>query len=54
MYESINEYLKNSFYHNQTIQEQLQVAEKAVLQGQKTSFIAAADLLNIYFDELKR
>jgi LAO/AO transport system kinase len=49
MYESINEHLKNSFYHNATIQKQLLLAEQAVLSGQKTSFVAAQELLDNYF-----
>ena len=54
MYESINEYLKNNFYHNKVVQAQLQQAEQAVLAGQKTSFVAAQDLLDMYFNELKK
>ena len=53
MYESINEHLKNNFYNNTLIQGQLQLAEQKVLAGQKTSFMAAQDLLNLYFDTLK-
>jgi LAO/AO transport system kinase len=53
MYESINEHLKNSFYHNKTIQTLLQQAEQTVLAGQKTSFVAAQDLLDTYFKSLR-
>lgn len=49
MYESINEQLRNSFYENPTIEDMLHAEEKAVLQGQKTSFIAAKQLLDAYF-----
>lgn len=49
MYESINEHLKDSFYQNPTIETMLQAAEKAILDGQKTSFVAAKQLLNTYF-----
>ena len=52
MYESINENLKSSFYHNKMIQSQLELAEQSVLAGQKTSFIAAQDLLDLYFKSL--
>ena len=52
MYESINEHLKSSFYHNKMIQAQLELAEQSVLAGQKTSFIAAQDLLDLYFKSL--
>ena len=53
MYESINEHLKNSFYHNKVVQAQLLAAEKSVLQGQQTSFVAAQSLLDVYFNELR-
>jgi LAO/AO transport system kinase len=52
MYESINEHLKTSFYNNKVIQSQLQEAEQAVLAGQKTSFVAAQNLLDLYFKNL--
>ena len=53
MYESINEHLRNSFYNNEKIQENIQHAEQSVLNGEKTSFAAAGDLLDMYFNELK-
>ena len=49
MYESINEQLRLSFYNNPTIQQQLKVSEQAVLNGHKTSFVAAQDLLDLYY-----
>lgn len=49
MYESINEQLQNSFFQNPTISTMLQAEEKAVLAGQRTSFIAAKQLLDAYF-----
>lgn len=49
MYESINETLRNSFYHNPIIRTKLHDEEQSVLTGQKTSFAAARELLNIYF-----
>ena len=53
MYETINEQLRLSFYNNPDIDSQLAAAEQTVLQGQKTSFAAAQDLLNRYFEGLK-
>ncbi len=53
MYESINEHLRLSFYNNPLIAGQLPAAEQSVLAGQKTSFVAAQDLLNLYFSALK-
>ena len=54
MYETINEQLRDSFYHNPRIEAMLQEKEQQVLQGNLTSFIAAKSLLDTYFDELKR
>lgn len=53
MYETINEHLRNSFYHNNTITELLQAREKDVLDGKLTSFVAAKGLLDEYFRELR-
>lgn len=50
MYETINEGLRNEFYNNETIQQRLKEAEHTVLAGEKTSFVAARELLNIYRD----
>ena len=49
MYETINEQLRNNFYNNADIKAMLSNAEKSVLNGEKTSFAAAGDLLNFYF-----
>lgn len=53
MYETINEQLRNSFYHNPLIQQRLEEAERVVLAGQQTSFTAAQHLLDEYFSNLK-
>ena len=52
MYESINEHLRLNFYNNPLIQQQILLAEQSVLQGQKTSFVAAQDLLDLYYSQL--
>ena len=49
MYETINEQLRNNFYNNADIKAMLNNAEKSVLDGEKTSFAAAGDLLDFYF-----
>ena len=54
MYETINEQLRNSFYHDETIQSMLTHAEQTVLNGQKTSFAAAGELLDMYFTKMKQ
>lgn len=52
MYESINERLRDSFYHNPAIEAMLSDKEQQVLQGKLTSFVAAKSLLDTYFGEL--
>ncbi len=49
MYETINERLCHSFYQNPTIEDMLVAEERAVLDGQKTSFVAAQQLIDSYF-----
>lgn len=53
MYETINEQLRDSFYHNSKIESMLAEKETEVLQGNLTSFVAAKKLLDTYFAELK-
>ena len=53
MYESINEQLRNSFFQNPTISDMLTAEERSVLEGRKTSFVAAKQLLDAYFSLLK-
>src|SRR5574344_2127556 len=48
MYESINETLRNSFYNNPIIEEQIVKCEQLVLNGEITSFVAAKKLLELY------
>ena len=54
MYESINEQLRNGFFHNKLIKKLIPQMEQDVLDGKMTSFIAAHNLLNTYYDELKK
>lgn len=54
MYESINEHLRNHFYNNAVIQSRLKDSERIVLNGEKTSFAAAKDLLDKYFELISR
>lgn len=51
MYESIEEQLRDSFYHNPTIEQLLQSEERNVLEGHSTSFAAAKRLLDTYFQQ---
>lgn len=52
MYETINEHLRDSFYHNPSIVEELEAKEAAVLRGDITSFVAARQLLDKYYGTL--
>ena len=53
MYESINEALKSHFYLNPEIEERIADVEERVLSAKLSSFIAAKELLDIYFDKAK-
>ena len=53
MYESINEHLRNSFYHNSVISRMIESTEQEVLRGEITSFVAAKHLLDTYFEIIK-
>jgi LAO/AO transport system kinase len=49
MYESINQKLKDSFYHDKRIQKLLEHYERMVLRGETTPFTPAKALLEKYF-----
>ena len=49
MYESINEQLRNRFYHDLDIQKFLTIKEKQVLNNEISSFAAAQSALDTYF-----
>ena len=49
MYESINEQLKNHFYQSPKIEKSLLVKEKQVLNSEVSSFMAAKQMLDLYF-----
>lgn len=48
MYETIDEYLKTSFYNNPTIEQELKLYEERVNNSEITSFAAANKLLELY------
>ena len=50
MYESINEHLKNHFYQNPEIKKQLELFERKVISNELSSFIAAKELLDMYYN----
>ena len=51
MYETINEALRGSFYHNPAVEARIGEYETRVLEDKISSFIAAKELLEIYFDK---
>jgi LAO/AO transport system kinase len=48
MYEFIHEALRSDFYGHNKILPRLEILEKEVLQGEKSSFHAAMEILDIY------
>lgn len=52
MYESINEQLKDHFYRNPEIEAMLRMKENRVLHAEQTSFMAAKEVLDLYFKHL--
>ena len=54
MYESINDALKDSFYRDPAVTAHLADVEQRVLDAKLSSFIAAKELLDIYFDDCRR
>jgi LAO/AO transport system kinase len=52
MLETINEQLKNSFYRQSGIKDEIEKYEQKVLNDETSSFIAARELLDKYFNKL--
>jgi len=53
MYETINERLKNDFYNNTAVQNELKICEQQVLNSQMSSFIAANKVLSVFQNNKK-
>ena len=51
MYESINDQLKANFYNDPVIEDMLKAKEQLVLGSRQSSFIAARDVLDYYFNK---
>lgn len=54
MYESINEALRDSFYHNPAVSGQLELMERQVLQNELSSFVAAKKMMDVYLETLRK
>lgn len=52
MYETINETLRDDFYRNEAVEKQIKKYEELVLADKKSSFVAARELLALYFKNL--
>jgi len=53
MYESINDTLRDTFYHNAAVESKLAEAEQQVLSNKVSSFIAAKRMIDLFFDDLE-
>lgn len=53
MYETIEANLRNRFYNDPVIMEKLEQAEMNVQRGERTSFMAAHDLLELFYKGMK-
>jgi LAO/AO transport system kinase len=51
MHDTITDYLRSSFYNNENVKALLPVLEKELYSGTVTSYKAALNLLNKYFNE---
>ena len=53
MYETINEQLRSHFYNNEEIAALLAQKQKMILASRQSSFVAASEVLNRYFEIIK-
>ena len=53
MFETINEQLRYHFYRNTQIERMLEEKQQNVLNNEQSSFMAAKDVLDYYFDKEK-
>lgn len=51
MYETIDEQLRKHFYDNADVKRMLETGEAEVLANRRSSFAAAAEVLNFYFSK---
>lgn len=53
MFETINEHLRDNFYHTPEVRALLEQKELRVLNNEQSSFTAARDVLDFYFSNLR-
>ena len=54
MYESINDTLRDTFYHNPAVEKMLGLTEKQVLSNEISSFVAAKRMIDLFLDDLAK
>ncbi len=54
MYESINETLRDTFYHNPVVESMLGITEQQVLNNEISSFIAAKRMMDLFLENLTK
>ena len=54
MYESINDTLRDTFYHNPVVEKMLGFTEKQVLSNEISSFVAAKRMIDLFLDDLAK
>lgn len=54
MFESIDEKLKDDFYYTQEIEKKIALLKKDVLQEKVSSYVAAQQLLDLYFEAIRK
>ena len=54
MYESINDTLRDTFYHNPAVENMLGLTEKQVLSNEISSFVAAKRMIDLFLDDLAK
>ena len=52
MYESINDTLRDKFYHNPAVEGMLEQTEKQVLNNEISSFVAAKRMIDLFLDQI--
>lgn len=54
MYESINDTLRDKFYHNPAVEKMLVITEQQVLNNEISSFVAAKQMMDLFLDNLSK
>ncbi|MDL2208183.1 methylmalonyl Co-A mutase-associated GTPase MeaB [Parabacteroides sp. OttesenSCG-928-O15] len=54
MYESINETLRQTFYHNPAVEKILSSTEQQVLHNEISSFIAAKQMMDTFLEDIRK